>query len=175
MVPIGQHPISATSCSTMPQSNARPRLQSGGGEELRPAVRRHRERSHHRSRRRHGQRRRRQQECWKSASSIPASIDTLTGGRVRRLASLISDGTFMLTYRDGVSDVPLDRLFEFHRSHGRLANRVEAEWRPSHDQARWDQEWNGAGSLWCGAWSDGWTSPRGQSMRTDREVPPRRR
>jgi glucose-1-phosphate cytidylyltransferase len=66
------------------------------------------------------ERRRRQQERWK-IHLIDTGLDTLTGGRVRRLAPLIRDATFMLTYGDGVSDVPLDRLLEFHKRHGRLA------------------------------------------------------
>jgi glucose-1-phosphate cytidylyltransferase len=39
---------------------------------------------------------------------------------VRRLAPIIGGETFMLTYGDGVSDVPLDRLLSFHRSQGKL-------------------------------------------------------
>ena len=46
---------------------------------------------------------------------------TNTGGRVRRLADRLQDGTFLATYGDGVSNVDLDRLLEFHRSHGLLA------------------------------------------------------
>ena len=46
---------------------------------------------------------------------------TQTGGRVKRLAPHLGDETFMLTYGDGVSDLDLDRLLEFHRSHGKLA------------------------------------------------------
>src|SRR6185436_19932616 len=45
---------------------------------------------------------------------------TLTGGRLRQLARFLEGGTFMLTYGDGVSNVPLDRLLAFHRSHGGL-------------------------------------------------------
>jgi glucose-1-phosphate cytidylyltransferase len=66
------------------------------------------------------ERRRRHEETWK-IHLIDTGLDTLTGGRVRRLAPLISGGTFMLTYGDGVSDVPLDRLVAFHRSQGKLA------------------------------------------------------
>jgi glucose-1-phosphate cytidylyltransferase len=47
--------------------------------------------------------------------------DAMTGGRLRRFASWVSDGTFMLTYGDGLSNVDLDKLLAFHRSHGRLA------------------------------------------------------
>jgi glucose-1-phosphate cytidylyltransferase len=45
---------------------------------------------------------------------------SMTGGRVRRLAPFLSDGTFMLTYGDGLSSIDLDRLVAFHRSHGKL-------------------------------------------------------
>jgi glucose-1-phosphate cytidylyltransferase len=44
---------------------------------------------------------------------------TMTGGRLRQLSRVL-DGTFMLTYGDGVSNVPVDRLLAFHRSHGGL-------------------------------------------------------
>lgn len=47
--------------------------------------------------------------------------DTYTGGRVRRLAPYLRDGTFMVTYGDGVSDINLRNLLNFHRSHGRVA------------------------------------------------------
>ncbi len=46
---------------------------------------------------------------------------TLTGGRIKRLAPYLGNETFMLTWGDGVSDVDLNKLLEFHRSHGRLA------------------------------------------------------
>lgn len=47
--------------------------------------------------------------------------DTLTGGRVKRLEPWLKDGTFMVTYGDGVSDVDLPALLKFHRSHGKIA------------------------------------------------------
>lgn len=46
---------------------------------------------------------------------------TMTGGRLRRLEPSLRDGTFMLTYGDGVCDVDLNGLLRFHRRHGRLA------------------------------------------------------
>ena len=52
---------------------------------------------------------------------VDTGIPTLTGGRVKRLAPYLGDETFMMTWGDGVSNVPLDRLLEFHRSHGKLA------------------------------------------------------
>ena len=47
--------------------------------------------------------------------------DTNTGGRVKRLESQLKNGTFMITYGDGVCDVDLNGLLEFHRAHGRIA------------------------------------------------------
>jgi len=52
---------------------------------------------------------------------IDTGIDTQTGGRVKRLGRLLGESTFMMTYGDGVADVDLSRLLEFHRNHGRLA------------------------------------------------------
>jgi len=46
---------------------------------------------------------------------------TNTGGRIARLAPYVGEETFLLTWGDGVSDVNLDDLIAFHRSHGRLA------------------------------------------------------
>lgn len=47
--------------------------------------------------------------------------ETNTGGRIKRLESWLKDGTFMATYGDGVSDVDLSQLLDFHRAHGRIA------------------------------------------------------
>jgi len=52
---------------------------------------------------------------------IDTGVATLTGGRIKRLAPFIGNETFMLTWGDGVSDVDLKKLLEFHRSHGKLA------------------------------------------------------
>jgi len=52
---------------------------------------------------------------------IDTGLQTQTGGRIRRLADWIGDGTFLLTYGDGVADVDVRRLVEFHRAHGKLA------------------------------------------------------
>lgn len=45
---------------------------------------------------------------------------TNTGGRIKRLAPHMGNSTFMLTWGDGVSNVDLEKLLEFHRSHGKL-------------------------------------------------------
>ena len=53
---------------------------------------------------------------------VETGLDTLTGGRIRRLAPYLGDeGTFLLTWGDGVSDIDLDALISFHKSHGKLA------------------------------------------------------
>jgi glucose-1-phosphate cytidylyltransferase len=48
-------------------------------------------------------------------------IDSMTGARVKFIENYIGEDTFMVTYGDGLSDVNVDHLLEFHRSHGRLA------------------------------------------------------
>jgi glucose-1-phosphate cytidylyltransferase len=57
---------------------------------------------------------------WKVAL-IDTGLNTLTGGRVRRLKPVIGNESFMLTYGDGLSDVDVRSLLAFHRSHGKLA------------------------------------------------------
>jgi glucose-1-phosphate cytidylyltransferase len=52
---------------------------------------------------------------------IDTGIYTNTGGRIKRLAPYLGNGTFMLTWGDGVSDIDLAKLLAFHRSHGKLA------------------------------------------------------
>jgi len=52
---------------------------------------------------------------------IDTGMATLTGGRIKRLQPTIGNETFMLTWGDGVADVDLKALLEFHRSHGKLA------------------------------------------------------
>jgi glucose-1-phosphate cytidylyltransferase len=51
---------------------------------------------------------------------IDTGLNTLTGGRIKRLAPYLGNETFMLTWGDGVANVDLDRLLDFHRSHGKL-------------------------------------------------------
>jgi glucose-1-phosphate cytidylyltransferase len=48
-------------------------------------------------------------------------LNCYTGGRVHKARPYVGEGTFMLTYGDGVSDIDISRLLEFHRSHGKLA------------------------------------------------------
>lgn len=53
---------------------------------------------------------------------VDTGEETGTGGRVKRLAPFLGDDTFMLTWTDGLADINLKKLVEFHRLHGRLAS-----------------------------------------------------
>ncbi len=59
-------------------------------------------------------------EPWK-VTLVDTGLNTMTGGRVKRVQPYIGEETFMLTYGDGVCDVDLHALLKFHRSHGRTA------------------------------------------------------
>ena len=52
---------------------------------------------------------------------LDTGLKTQTGGRVRRIAQYIGQETFLLTYGDGVSNVNMRSLLDFHRSHGKIA------------------------------------------------------
>jgi glucose-1-phosphate cytidylyltransferase len=52
---------------------------------------------------------------------VETGIDTITGGRLKRLGTRLGGETFIMTYGDGVSDVDVGKLLAFHRGHGRLA------------------------------------------------------
>lgn len=59
-------------------------------------------------------------EDWK-VTVVDTGLNTMTGGRIKRIQRYIGDEPFMLTYGDGVADVDLDGLLRFHRQHGRIA------------------------------------------------------
>ncbi len=61
-----------------------------------------------------------QREDW-LVHLVETGLHTQTGGRIKRLKSWIGGETFMLTYGDGVSDVNVRALLEFHRQHGKMA------------------------------------------------------
>ncbi len=58
-------------------------------------------------------------EPWK-VTVVDTGLNTMTGGRVKRVRDYIGDETFMLTYGDGVSDVNIKELYEFHKKHKKL-------------------------------------------------------
>lgn len=59
-------------------------------------------------------------EPWK-VTLVDTGIETMTGGRVKRVASYIGNEPFMLTYGDGVSDVNITELLKYHKTHGKQA------------------------------------------------------
>jgi glucose-1-phosphate cytidylyltransferase len=60
-------------------------------------------------------------DCGWTIHLTETGLETKTGGRLLRLAPVLRQGTFMVTYGDGVADIDLAALLRFHRGHGRLA------------------------------------------------------
>ena len=59
-------------------------------------------------------------EAWK-VTIVDTGLETLTGGRIKRIKKYINDETFIMTYGDGLSDIDVKSLVEFHNSHKRIA------------------------------------------------------
>ena len=59
-------------------------------------------------------------EPWK-VTLVDTGLNTMTGGRIRRIKDYIGDETFMLTYGDGVSDVNIKELVKFHKKSNKVA------------------------------------------------------
>ena len=59
-------------------------------------------------------------EPWK-ITLIDTGLNTMTGGRLKRVKKYVGNETFMLTYGDGVADVDIDKLLKSHRNHGKVA------------------------------------------------------
>ncbi len=57
-------------------------------------------------------------EPW-NITLIDTGSNTMTGGRLKRVASIIGNETFMLTYGDGLADVNIKELLAFHKQHGK--------------------------------------------------------
>jgi glucose-1-phosphate cytidylyltransferase len=75
------------------------------------------------------------QTAWPSGlqvNCVDTGRDTPTGGRIARLGEQLENGSFCVTYADGVADVDLDALLGFHRGHGAAATvtvvRPELQW-----------------------------------------------
>jgi glucose-1-phosphate cytidylyltransferase len=62
----------------------------------------------------------RKAEPWR-VTLVDTGIDSMTGGRLKRVAPYLENETFMLTYGDGVADVDIAALLAYHRKHGRQA------------------------------------------------------
>lgn len=59
-------------------------------------------------------------EDWK-VTLIDTGLNTMTGGRIKRIKKYIGNKTFMLTYGDGVSDVNIEKLVDFHKKNHKYA------------------------------------------------------
>lgn len=59
-------------------------------------------------------------EPWK-VTLVDTGLNTMTGGRIKRIQKYIGDETFMLTYGDGVCDVDMNDIIKFHKQHGKIA------------------------------------------------------
>lgn len=57
-------------------------------------------------------------EPWK-VTLVDTGLKTMTGGRIEKIKEYIGNETFMLTYGDGVSDVDINKLVEYHKNHGK--------------------------------------------------------
>src|SRR5688500_596443 len=72
---------------------------------------------------------------WK-VTCVDTGLETPTGGRVARARGHLGRGTFCLAYADGVADIDLSRLLDFHRAHGRAATvtvvRPQNPWGVAH-------------------------------------------
>lgn len=61
-----------------------------------------------------------QAEPWK-ITLVDTGLNTMTGGRIKRIQQYVNNETFMLTYGDGVSNVNIAELVSFHKRNGKLA------------------------------------------------------
>lgn len=86
---------------------------------------------------------------------VDTGLNTMTGGRIRRIKEYVNDETFMVTYGDGVSDIQIDKLLAFHKKHGKIGtisavkpegrfgvmeldgNKIKAFREKSHDDVGW--------------------------------------
>lgn len=59
-------------------------------------------------------------EPWR-VTLVDTGKDTMTGGRVKRIANYVENEPFMLTYGDGVGDINIPELVKYHRTHGKIA------------------------------------------------------
>lgn len=59
-------------------------------------------------------------EPWK-VTVVDTGLNTMTGGRIKRVQNYVGNEPFMMTYGDGVCDIDIAKLVEFHKNHGKLA------------------------------------------------------
>lgn len=59
-------------------------------------------------------------EPWK-VTVVDTGYNTMTGGRIKRIQKYVGNESFFMTYGDGVCDVDMNKLLEFHKAHGKIA------------------------------------------------------
>lgn len=59
-------------------------------------------------------------DAWR-VTVVDTGFNTMTGGRIKRVQKYIGNEPFMMTYGDGVCDVDISKLLEFHKTHGKIA------------------------------------------------------
>jgi len=59
-------------------------------------------------------------EDWK-VNFLDTGLETMTGGRIKRVENYIGNETFMLTYGDGLADIDINKLLQYHKSKGKIA------------------------------------------------------
>lgn len=64
-------------------------------------------------------------EPWK-VTLVDTGLNTMTGGRIKRIQKYVGNAPFMLTYGDGVCDINISELVKFHQSHGKIATLTAA-------------------------------------------------
>lgn len=64
-------------------------------------------------------------EPWK-VTLVDTGLNTMTGGRIKRIQKYVGNETFMLTYGDGVSNINIAELLKFHQGHGKMATLTAA-------------------------------------------------
>jgi glucose-1-phosphate cytidylyltransferase len=65
-------------------------------------------------------------EPWK-VTLLDTGLNSMTGGRIKRAQEYIGDEAFMLTYGDGVANIDISKLIEFHKSHGKSMTMTSAQ------------------------------------------------
>lgn len=68
-------------------------------------------------------------EPWK-VTIIDTGYNTTTGGRIKQIKDYIGNEPFFLTYGDGLSDININKLYEYHKSHGKIATLTSVRQKP---------------------------------------------
>lgn len=78
-------------------------------------------------------------EPWK-VTVVNTGLESMTGGRLLRIKDYVKSSTFCMTYGDGLSDINIAELIQFHKSHGRLATLSAIQPPARFGSLRWDHE-----------------------------------